>query len=127
MLSRTAERVAALDNVRLQHRDFADLPERPRYQLVVAAMVVHHLPSPQRFFHRARTLLRRGGVLVVVELCRHDHEWARGACGDLWLGFEPAELTGWAASAGLAADESQFLAQKNGFRLQIHAFHDDQR
>jgi ArsR family transcriptional regulator len=127
MLSRTAERVAALDNVRLQHRDFADLPERPRYQLVVAAMVVHHLPSPQRFFHRARTLLRRGGVLVVVELCRHDHEWARGACGDLWLGFEPAELTGWAASAGLAADESQFLAQKNGFRIQIHAFHDDQR
>lgn len=127
MLERSAERADGLDNVRLLHRDFADLPPRPRYQVVVAAMVVHHVPSPQRFFRHAHRLLNRSGVLVVVELCRHDQEWARDACGDLWLGFEPDELAEWAENAGLAVDESQFLAQKNGFRIQIHTYQNNQR
>lgn len=124
MLDRCAGRARALANVQLKHRDVADLPARPGYQLVVAAMVVHHQASPQRFFHHVRRLLRRQGVLIVAELCRHDHEWARSACGDVWLGFEPEELTEWARNAGLEAGESQFLAQKNGFRVQIHTYHD---
>lgn len=123
MLARCAERVAGRPNARLVHRDFAELPERPRYQLVLAAMVVHHQPSPQRFFRHAARLLRRDGVLIVVELTRHDHEWARSACGDLWLGFEPGELAEWAANARLEPGESQFLAQRNGFRIQIHTYH----
>jgi ArsR family transcriptional regulator len=123
MLDRCAGRAGAFPNVRLLHRDFAELPERARFQLVLAAMVAHHQPSPQRFFRHAGKLLRRDGVLVVVELCRHDHEWARAACGDLWLGFEPGELAEWAVNAGLHPGESQFLAQKNGFRIQIHCYH----
>lgn len=123
MLQRASARVAGLPNVRLEHRDFNDLPARPRYQLVLAAMVVHHQPSPPRFFRRAAERLERDGVLILVELCRHDQEWARSACGDLWLGFEAAELTQWAANAGLGAGESQFLAQRNGFRIQIHTYH----
>ncbi len=122
MLARSAARASSLGNVRLMHRDFARLPAQRRYQLVVAAMVVHHLPSPQQFFHHAARLLVHEGLLIVVELARHDHEWARSACGDLWLGFEPAELTEWAGKAGLCAEESQFLAQKNGFRIQIHTY-----
>lgn len=123
MLDRCADRVSGLGNVRLVHADFARLPQRPRYQLVVAAMVVHHQPSPQRFFRHAARLLGRDGVLIVAELTRHHHEWARSACGDLWLGFEPAELADWAANAGLVNRESQFLAQRNGFRIQIHTYH----
>ncbi|MFU8815046.1 MAG: metalloregulator ArsR/SmtB family transcription factor [Pseudomonadales bacterium] len=122
MLDQSARQVADLDNVRLLHRDVATLHEPSGYQLLVAAMVVHHLPSPQRFFRQARRLLERNGVLIVVELCRHEHQWAHAACGDLWLGFEAAELAHWAANAGFAAGESQFLAQKNGFRIQIHTY-----
>jgi ArsR family transcriptional regulator len=127
MLDRCAERVQGLANVRLMHRNFAELAPRPRFQLVLAAMVAHHQPSPQQFFRHAGKLLRRDGVLVVVELCHHDHEWARTACGDLWLGFEPGELGEWAAIAGLDRGESQFLAQKNGFRIQIHTYHNRPR
>ncbi len=122
MLARCRERVAGAANVKLMHRDFAELPPRRSYQLVLAAMVVHHLPSPRQFFEQAARLLKTDGVLVVVELCRHDQEWARSACGDLWLGFEPNELAAWAAQAGLSPDESQYLAQKNGFRIQIHTY-----
>jgi DNA-binding transcriptional ArsR family regulator len=123
MLERCAGRVGDLGNVSLQHKDIAALAPRRRFQLVVAAMVAHHQSSPQAFFRKSASLLVRGGELLVVELCRHDHEWARAACGDVWLGFEPAELIDWARSAGLAPGEAQFLAQKNGFRIQIHTFH----
>lgn len=122
MLERCAARAGELGNVRLLHCDLAELPDRPRYQLAVAAMVLHHQPSPQRFFQQVQAHLSRDGVLVVAELCRHDHDWARAACGDLWLGFEPEELADWAAGAGLQAGDSEFLAQKNGFRVQIHTY-----
>ncbi|MFX3657877.1 MAG: metalloregulator ArsR/SmtB family transcription factor [bacterium] len=123
MLDRCAERLTDLGNVRLRHEDVARLTTRRRHQLVVAAMVLHHQSSPQAFFRHLARLLGRNGVLIVVELCRHDQEWAKAACGDLWLGFEAAELATWAGNAGLAIGESQYLAQKNGFRIQIHTFH----
>ena len=42
--------------------------------------------------------------------------------GDLWLGFEPEECSTGQAALGFARIESQFLAQKNGFQIQIHGF-----
>jgi len=129
MLARCAERIGAMDavmdNVELRHGDFA-APRGERFDLVVAGMVVHHLPSPQRFFRQAQRMLEPRGLLVVAELCRHDHEWARSACGDVWLGFEPGELAEWADNAGLQTGEAQFLAQKNGFRIQIQTFQNNQ-
>jgi ubiquinone/menaquinone biosynthesis C-methylase UbiE/DNA-binding transcriptional ArsR family regulator len=122
MLDQSARRVIEFTNIRFLHRDVATLPERANFQLVAAAMVVHHLPSPQRFFRQARRLLQPDGLLVVVELCRHEQEWAHDACGDLWLGFDAAEIAQWAANAGFGPGETQFLAQKNGFRIQIHAY-----
>ncbi|MBX3706216.1 MAG: ArsR family transcriptional regulator [Pseudomonadales bacterium] len=122
MLKRCASVVAELANVRLLNRDFTTLPSIARYRLVVAAMVLHHMASPARMFQHARRLVASGGMLLIVELCRHDREWVRDACGDLWLGFEPQELTDWAGRAGFQRGESQFLAQRNGFQIQIHCF-----
>ncbi len=122
MLQRTAERVQNLDNVLLLEKDFTALPRVRKYQCVVAAMVVHHMASPQLFFQQAHRVIKAGGLLVVVELCRHNQTWAEEACGDLWLGFEPQELCDWAVRAGFVPGEPQYLAQKNGFRIQIHSF-----
>lgn len=122
MLERCAAVAASCPNVRLLKRDFTALPSIARYRLVVAAMVIHHLASPARVFQYARRLVVDHGIFLVVELCRHEHAWAHDACGDQWLGFEPQELSDWAGAAGFTADESQFLAQRNGFQIQIHAF-----
>jgi len=122
MLERAAATVAEQPNVRLIHSDFMALAQAGAYRLVVAAMVVHHLASPPGFFRQAAHLLDPSGLLVVAELCSHDHEWARNACGDQWLGFEPQELALWAENAGLLPLDSQFLAQKNGFQIQIHSY-----
>ena len=122
MLRRAAASLAEEAGVRLRHQDFMTLPRQRRYDALVAAMVIHHQASPAAFFAQASRVLRRGGAMVVAELCRHDQDWASHACGDLWLGFEPQELHDWAGNAGFTTLESQYLAQKNGFRIQIHRF-----
>ncbi|MGE0622345.1 MAG: ArsR/SmtB family transcription factor [Pseudomonadales bacterium] len=122
MLGAARAALANRPGVRLRYQDFMTLPRQRRYDAVVAAMVVHHQASPAAFFQQAAGVLRAPGTLVVVELCRHDQEWAADACGDQWLGFEPDELTGWAERAGFETVQSQYLTRKNGFRIQIHRF-----
>ncbi|NIP14683.1 MAG: methyltransferase domain-containing protein, partial [Pseudomonadales bacterium] len=63
--AQAGERLDGLPNVKLRQRDFTELPAIRRYRAVIAAMVVHHLASPQRFFRHAARILRHGGLLIV--------------------------------------------------------------
>lgn len=89
---------------------------------VVINMVLHHTPEPGRILHDVAARLAPDGVILVTDLCRHDQGWARENCGDLWLGFDPAELTAWASAAGLEDIASVYLAQRNGFQVQVRLF-----
>ncbi len=93
-----------------------------RADCVVINMVLHHTPSPARILQDIATCLAPGGVVLITELCRHDQDWARDNCGDLWLGFEPADLDQWAADVGLTDKASIYLAQRNGFQVQVRLF-----
>lgn len=93
-----------------------------RFDCAVINMVLHHVPDPAAMLGDVAALLEPGGLLLVTDLCRHDQGWAREACGDLWLGFEPAELAGWAQQAGLQEVACQFLARRNGFQIQVRLF-----
>merc|ERR1711879_1032543 len=94
-----------------------------RYQLAVANMVLHHVPAPQTMFREVANLLAPDGTFLVTDLCRHDQHWAKESCGDLWLGFEPDDLTHWAEEAGLRIGQSQFLGLRNGFQIQFRLFY----
>ena len=76
----------------------------------VINMVLHHVPSPASIFDDVSALLRPGAALLLCDLCHHDQEWAREACGDVWLGFEPDDISSWAMAAGLEEGQSQYLA-----------------
>ncbi len=89
---------------------------------IVVNMVLHHTPSPADIFLDLASCLAADGVLLVTDLCRHDQDWAREACGDLWLGFEPGDLLRWAQRAGLNEIASAYLAQRNGFQIQVRLF-----
>ncbi|MEK9542882.1 MAG: methyltransferase domain-containing protein, partial [Luminiphilus sp.] len=89
---------------------------------VIVNILLHHTPNPGQTLAEIAALTKPGGVLVISELCSHDQDWARAACGDLWLGFEPAELTDWAARAGLSGQAELFIAQRNGFQIQVRLF-----
>jgi ArsR family transcriptional regulator len=89
---------------------------------VVVNMVLHHTPAPDRILQDVARCLAPGGVVLVTDLCSHDQAWARENCGDLWLGFEPGALAAWAGAAGLEDIASVYLAQRNGFQVQVRLF-----
>ncbi|MEZ5570535.1 MAG: metalloregulator ArsR/SmtB family transcription factor [Halioglobus sp.] len=89
---------------------------------VVINMVLHHTPAPGDVLRDVAACLAPGGVVLVTDLCNHDQGWARENCGDLWLGFEPQSLTQWADDAGLTDIASVYLAQRNGFQVQVRLF-----
>jgi len=89
---------------------------------VVMNMVLHHVPSPAEVLFDISKILRKDGQLFITELCSHDQSWVKESCGDLWLGFEPEELGDWAKNVGFMEGESIYLAQRNGFRVQIRQF-----
>ena len=89
---------------------------------VVVNMVLHHTPSPADIFSDLAKVLDTDGQLYVTDLCSHDQSWVKDSCGDLWLGFEPEDLSLWAPEAGFKSGEDIYLAQRNGFRVQIRQF-----
>ncbi|MEH6586739.1 MAG: metalloregulator ArsR/SmtB family transcription factor [Halioglobus sp.] len=89
---------------------------------VVINMVLHHTPDPGQILRDVAGALAPDGVVLVTDLCHHDQGWARENCGDLWLGFDPAKLTEWAQEAGLEDMASVYLAQRNGFQVQVRLF-----
>mgnify|MGYP000224036662 FL=1 len=113
-----------LDNVTLVLGDSSLAKQQQNNaDCVVINMVLHHIASPAEVFADSAALLKPGGALVITDLCHHDQSWAKEACGDVWLGFEPDDLTLWAQTAGLLEGQSSFLAQRNGFRIQIRHFY----
>lgn len=136
------ERVVALDNAAAMLDKARDLVERNGLEniefihgdtgtaqlrglqadCVVINMVLHHTPSPGQILRDVAACLAPGGVVLVTDLCSHDQGWARENCGDLWLGFDPQDLARWAGDAGLADIASVYLAQRNGFQIQVRLF-----
>jgi ArsR family transcriptional regulator len=125
MLDQAREHVAkaGLGNVEFIHGDTATRKlQGLRADCIVINMVLHHTPSPGQVIRDAASHLAPGGMLLVTDLCSHDQGWARENCGDLWLGFDPQDLGNWAAEAGLHDIASVYLAQRNGFQVQVRLF-----
>lgn len=131
MLALAAESAKAcgLSNVTLAQGEAGSIAElkgyellSERFDLVVANMVLHHLPNPADIFSDVAALLAPGGRFVISELSSHDQNWVRNNCGDLWLGFGATDLTTWAQDAGLSAAEPIFIGLRNGFQIQIWEF-----
>ncbi len=125
MLERARQNCARahLDNIEFIPGDTGS-PELQGLQAdcAVINMVLHHTPDPGRMLRDVAGCLAPGSVVLVTDLCSHDQGWARENCGDLWLGFEPRELTAWAEQAGLKDIASVYLAQRNGFQVQVRLF-----
>ena len=122
-LARDYAQQQGLDNIDFILADSQQLViQQPQADCVVANMVLHHVPSPADMVQDIAAMLRPGGSFFLAELCRHDQSWAKDACGDIWLGFDPDDLTHWARDAGLQQGRHLYLAQRNGFSVQIREF-----
>lgn len=114
---------AGLSNVELQLGDTSNaLGLAIKADCIVANMVLHHTASPADIFHEIAALLAPGGSFFLTELCHHDQAWAREACGDVWLGFDPIDISQWAIACGLTETRQVYFAQRNGFSVQLRQF-----
>lgn len=74
--------------------------------VVFAARLLHHAPRPGELVKKLAALCAPprgdlpGGALLVLDYVAHEDESMRDRA-DVWLGFEPQELSGFAKSAGL--------------------------
>ncbi len=126
LLSKAQARIvtAGYDNVTLIAGDTQTARQQNlRVDAVVFNMVLHHVPSPGDLFRDAATLLQPGGVMLVTDLSRHEQDWVRAHCGDLWQGFDDIELERWARDAGFEAGESSYLGLRNGFQILFKSFY----
>jgi len=121
--SRATAQTAGLTNVEFILGNTAQLAQhRVLADCIIINMVLHHTPSPATIFKDLSRTLTPGGALIVTDLCRHEQDWARVNCGDLWQGFEPADFTDWATEAGLNEGQSLYIALRNGFQVQLRQF-----
>ena len=111
----------ALGNVSLQLADALN-DTSLLADCVVLNMVLHHFAAPAEALKQMANLLQPGGSLLVTDLCSHNQNWAKEACGDLWLGFEQDDLARWATAAGLVPGESLYVGLRNGFQIQVRHF-----
>lgn len=112
-----------LRNIEFIHGDTQSLPQhKVLADCILVNMVLHHTPSPADIFQDLSRALVPGGALLICDLCRHEQDWVRDACGDLWQGFEPDDFSRWASAAGLVEGQSVYFALRNGFQIQLRQF-----
>lgn len=122
LLARAKARVEDLEHVDFIHAELKPEAYVGQADLVSCNMVLHHVASPADLVSAMAATLKPGGFLLLTDLVSHDQEWARESCGDIWLGFDPEELFSITEKACLRSHSEQYLALRNGFRVQILIF-----
>lgn len=87
----------------MHHLPFTDGSVRT----VVLNQVLHHAERPTEVLKEIHRVLEPDGSMVMADLRRHKHDWARERLADQWLGFKRKELEGWFAEAGLLVTSYQ--------------------
>src|SRR6476659_6044563 len=64
--------------------------------LAIASLVLHHVAEPSAAMREIARTIRPGGRLLLVEQYAHEHQSFHDRMGDVWWGFEPAQVKNWA-------------------------------
>lgn len=101
MLKAARQRLAALDNVRLEHGELEELPiEDATLDAATMCLVLHHLSDPPAALREAHRVLKPAGRLLIVDMFEHDRTEYRQQMGHVWLGFTRDQIEQWLAAAG---------------------------
>ncbi len=105
MLHHVRTRAAELgvaDRVEAVESDFERIPlQKESFDAVFLSQSLHHAARPAHAICEAARMLRPSGVLILLDLARHEQDWVRTEWGDQWLGFEEQEIDAWMRAAGL--------------------------
>ena len=109
MLDVVAEKIAAqgVTNMMSMKLDLLiDPPPAQRFDLIVTAMTLHHVPDTDHILRIFHDLLKPGGYLCIADLDQEDGSF-HGLEVDVHHGFDQADLGRRAALAGFAEPHFQ--------------------
>lgn len=81
--------------------------------VIVIHQVMHYFDDPGRMLAQARRLLKPGGTMVIVDFAPHDLEFLRSEHAHRRLGLSQAQMSGWAATAGLDVEAVREFPSQN--------------
>ncbi len=95
-------RQAGIHNITLRQGTADHLPLKDgQVERVFSNMLLHHTIEPSEAIAEMARVVAPGGMLLLTDLDKHDHEWMRAEMADLWLGFARGEVESWLHDAGL--------------------------
>jgi len=113
----------ALTSLKIVRCDLRRLSfKKGSFDVIFAALVLHHLPRPEVWLKEAARTLRRGGNLVVVDFDRHGNKELADIMHDLWLGFPPHLVQRWARQAGLRLVHQQNWQSSEGIPVYAQVY-----
>ena len=74
---------------------------QPEFDTVFLSQALHHTSNPAEVVCSVARGIKAGGLLIILDLARHEHEWTREEWADQWLGFDPIEMRSWLKAAGI--------------------------
>ena len=103
MLALARARLAkpGLQHLTVRQADMYSLPVAQRFDLVLMHMVLHYAEDPGAALAEATRAMIPGGMLLVVDLARHDQSAITDRLAHRWPGFDEPEMTGLLTRAGL--------------------------
>jgi ArsR family transcriptional regulator len=82
----------------------------------VINMVLHHLHAPESALNEASRVLAPGGILVIIDLVRHNNELMRERFRHRRLGFSEDEISAWLERAGFISEKRELFDVNYGLR-----------
>lgn len=95
-----------LAHLSVRQADMYSLPVARRFDLVLMHMVLHYAEDPAAALAEATRVLAPGGMLIVVDLLRHDWTAVTDRLAHRWPGFGDDEMAGLMEDTGLRPDRA---------------------
>lgn len=106
MLGAARRRLSGVRNVEFVLGSAESLPLADRsVDAALSLLVLHHIAEPARAIEEMARIVRKdrgGGLVLLVDMVRHDRDHYRHTMGHRHVGFAPEEIQKLFASAGLA-------------------------
>ncbi len=101
MVQAARRRLKGLTQVDVRRGDMEALPiDEAQLDAAIVALVLHHVPEPERALAEVRRVLKGGGRVLIVDMLQHDRVEYQQQMGHVWLGFSEKTITKHLESAG---------------------------
>ena len=120
MLEQARIRLPTADSIDLRLGELENLPMRDReVDGVILSMVLFHIFEPQKAIAEVSRVLKPGGLFLLADFERHEHEEIKKIIGGAWLGFPKEKIESWLGDTDFEVLEIQSFQVEHGLCINL--------